>query len=204
MRIVVVGASSGTGRLVAQLALARGGEVVAVSRRGCDVAGVTQLRGDASRAEVCEAALAGGADAVVVTVGGTDDNPANRTDVTRSILARMAARSRAPRLIVQSSLGAGDSARFLPGPVRLLATTVLRAALADHTSQEELVRDSGLRWTIVRPGGLTDKPATGRVMALEEPGKLSRTIPRADVAAFILDCVDDEGAVGHAFALGTA
>lgn len=88
--------------------------------------------------------------------------------------------------------------------MRVLATTVLGAALANQTAQEELVRASGSRWTIVRPGGLTDKPATGRVVALEEPGKLGRTIARADVATFILDWVNDDGTVGHAYALGTA
>lgn len=202
MRIVVVGAGGGTGRLVVEHGVRRGHSIVAVSRRGSGVTGARDVRGDATDPDVINRALADGADAMVLAIGGTSGTDTNRTDVTRTVLTRLT--DLQPRVIVQSSLGVGESARFLPAPARLLIATVLRKAIADHTSQEELVRSSGLPWTIVRPGGLTDKPATGRIVALEQRGPMGGTIPRADVAAFLLDCLDDPTTVGHAYALGTA
>ena len=203
MRIVVLGAGGGTGQLVVAEGVQRGHEVVGVSRRASGVSGATDVRGDASRPEVVAEALAGGADAVVIAIGGTAGTDHNRTEVTRTLLDCLPGELR-PRLLVQSSLGVGDSTRFLAGPARLFVATVLRKAIADHTHQENLVRASGLDWTIVRPGGLTDKPATGRIAALEEPGPMEATIPRADVATFILDCLSDPGTIGHAYAVGSS
>lgn len=202
MRIVVVGASSGTGRQVVEQAVQRGHEVVALSRRGAGVAGATDVRGDATDPAVVARAVEGGADAVVLAIGGVPGTDRNRTEVTRVVLAGLPAG--VGRVVVHSSLGVGDSGRLLPGPIRLFTSVVLRKALADHAEQEDLVRASGLPWTIVRPGGLTDKPATGRVVALEEPSPFAATISRADVAAFILDSLDRPGDAGHAYALGTA
>lgn len=55
----------------------------------------------------------------------------------------------------------------------------------------------GLEWTIVRPGGLSEEAGTGRV----EAGKvhLSARIPREDVAAVVVECLEREGTVGLAF-----
>jgi hypothetical protein len=100
-------------------------------------------------------------------------------------------------------LGAGDSGGFLSQPMKLLTSVVLRKALEDHTEQENAVRDSGLPWTIVRPGGLRNSPATGQIAALEAPGRFTATIARADVAAFILDCIENPETAGHTYALGT-
>lgn len=58
----------------------------------------------------------------------------------------------------------------------------------------------GLDWTIVRPTGLTDKPATGAWRALEpsQEGKLGGTITRADLAAFMLQALTDDATIGSA------
>lgn len=200
MRIVVVGAGSGTGREVARQGVARGHEVVAVARRGCDVPGVTAVAVDARDAGALAPALAG-ADAVIVTVGGASGVPRNRTEVTRGVLAAMASAA-VRRIVVQTSLGVGDSGVYLGAAGRLFAAVALRAALADHEEQEALVRASGLEATFVRPGGLTDAPATGRV-ALGGEGPLVPRISRADVASFLLDRAEDAASAGRSYALGT-
>jgi uncharacterized protein YbjT (DUF2867 family) len=64
---------------------------------------------------------------------------------------------------------------------------------------DEAVRASGLDYTIVRPGGLTDDPGTGLVRI---GAKLDRgQVPRADVAAVFVACLDDPGTVGKSFDL---
>jgi len=73
--------------------------------------------------------------------------------------------------------------------------TAMKKIFDDKNKQEELIKDSGLEYCIVRPGGLTVEPSTGVVNVIEgEAG----SIPRADVARFCLDAisVDDFPYIG--------
>ncbi|MFZ0529833.1 MAG: NAD(P)-binding oxidoreductase [Propionicimonas sp.] len=206
MKITVVGGSKGTGAQVVRIAAAAGHQVTCLSRSGTATSpeGVRELTGDALDPEVARTAVAG-ADAVVVTVGGTTGSDRHRAEVTRSIIAAMAAAG-VRRLVVHSSLGVGDSMELMPAPARLFARTVLARALADHAEQEAATEASGLDWTIVRPGGLTDGPATGSSVAQEtaEGRPMKGRISRADVATQIIATLDDPATVGRALALGTA
>ena len=94
---------------------------------------------------------------------------------------------------------------LMPGPARLFARTVLGKALNDHADQEAAVASSGLDWTVVRPGGLSDGPATGAYVAQEtaEGRPMKSRIARADVAAHIVRILDDAATFGRAQALGT-
>lgn len=109
------------------------------------------------------------------------------------------------RLLVQSSLGAGDSGSLMPAPLRLLMKAALASPLADHDEQEAAVTASALQWTIVRPTGLTDKPALGRWKALQvgQRGRLGGTIPREDLAAFMLQALEDEALIGAAVGISS-
>lgn len=109
------------------------------------------------------------------------------------------------RLLVQSALGAGESAQQMPLALRLPMKLVLAKPVADHEEQEAAVMASGLDWTIVRPSGLTDKRATGSWQALEtsEPGTLRGTIPRADLAACMLEVLEDDATIGSALGVSS-
>lgn len=169
-----------------------------MSRTGCDVPGVVDVTGSATDRWLLGVAL-NGCDAVVITVGGDSDDDRNRTNVTGAVIDAL--ENRDVRVVVESALGVGDSAKLMGAPERLFARTVLRGAYADHADQEELVRRSGRRFTIVRPGGLVDGPASGRINT-GGPDFVSR-ITRADVAGFILDALDRESTVGEEFNLGS-
>ena len=203
MRIVVVGAGGGTGRLIVDEGLRRGHELVAVSRRGTGRPEVTDVQADATDPAALAEAFRVPPDAVVVAIGGAPGNPRNRTDVTRAVLTALPDGSR-PRVVVQSSIGAGDSMRFLPPLMRPVVSLTLGKALADHTEQEALVTGSGLPWTVVRPGQLTDKPASDKAVALTQPGTFVPVLSRADVARLILDLLADPASEGGYYALGTA
>ena len=161
-------------------------------------AGVRSVVGSATDPATVREAIAG-ADAVVVTVGGAKGVKHQRAAATRTVIAAMR-KTGARRLIVQSSLGAGDSASQLRAPLNLITPIMLANPLADHNEQEAAAEKSGLNWTIVRPSGLTDKPATGQTKALSvgQYGKLGGSIPRADLARFILAAVTDESTFGKA------
>lgn len=189
-----------------KLAAQKGHDVSCVSRSGATELpdGVRDIKADALETDAIRSAVAG-ADAVVVTVGGAKGQSRHRAQVTRSVVAAMQDAG-VRRLIVQSSLGVGDSMQLMPGPARLFARVVMATALADHAEQEAVVAESGLDWTVVRPGGLSSGPATGDYLAQESADgrPMKGMIARADVAAHIVSILDDPATFGRALALGTA
>ncbi|MER6942288.1 NAD(P)-binding oxidoreductase, partial [Nocardioides sp. NPDC000441] len=91
------------------------------------------------------------------------------------------------------------SAISVDEPVPADAGEVWKAYVEAKRDADIALRDSDLEWTILRPGGLTDEPATGRVKLAE---KVDRdTIPRADVAAVIAAVIDDDATVGKQWEL---
>lgn len=192
MKIVLIGGSGGTGAQLATLAREAGHDVTVVSRK---------IQGSAADPAVA-AEVVTGADAVVVTVGAAKGSKYQRTAVTTSVIAAMQDAG-VRRLLVQSSLGAGGSASQLPGFFGLLTKVLLAGPLKDHDQQEDAVRASRLDWTIARPTGLTDKPATGSWRALEQgdEGTLSGTITRGDLAAWMLQALSDDATIGRAVGL---
>lgn len=69
--------------------------------------------------------------------------------------------------------------------------------VAKHYADKELLR-SGLTYTIVRPGGLTNDPGTGKVLIGENLSKGGK-IPRADVAKIVFACLDNEKTFNRSF-----
>ncbi|MGP6175758.1 NAD(P)-dependent oxidoreductase [Microbacterium sp. A196] len=203
MKITIIGGSKGTGARLAALAASAGHEVTALSRSGTAPEGVHAIAGDATDPAVVRDAVSG-SDAVVVTVGGAKGNSRHRTSVTRAVISGME-QAGASRLAVQSSLGAGDSGALMPAPLRLLMKGVLAAPLADHNEQEDAVMRSSTKWTIVRPTGLTNRPATGSWRALQvgEKGHLGGSIPRDDLAAYMLQALGDDALIGAAVGISS-
>ena len=180
MRILVMGATGGSGRAAVDALVADGHEVTAFARRaGAAFAGrdgVRAVDGDATFDADVDLAV-DGQDAVVVALGiaenamrvrlrGSSGTPLDvRSRGTAAAVAAMR-RHGVRRLVVQSSYGVGETRDRLPLSSRLVFALVLRPQIADHEVQERIVRTSGLDWTIVQPVYLTDG---------EEPASLSRS-----------------------------
>lgn len=203
MKITIIGGSRGTGAQVATAAHQSGHEVTVVSRSEAAGEGLRTIVGSATDPEVAREAVAG-ADAVVITVGGAKGVRHQRTAVTRALIHAMQ-QAGVRRLVVQSSLGAGGSASQLAAPMNLLAPIVLAKPLADHDEQESAVLSSGLDWTVVRPSGLTDKTPHGRwrVAEMGSQKKLGGTIPRGDLAAFIIEVLEEDSHIGKAVGISS-
>lgn len=203
VKITIIGGSKGTGAQLASLALDAGHEVTVLSRSGGAPAGARAITGNAADPAVVSAAVAG-ADAVVVTVGAAKGVPHQRAAVTRTVVGTMR-EAGVRRLVVQSSLGAGDSGSLLPGPLGLITRILLAKPLADHNEQEAAVESSGLDWTIVRPTGLTDRQPAGSWRALETGSgeKLKGSVPRRDLAACMFEILADDSAIGKAFGVSS-
>jgi hypothetical protein len=135
-----------------------------------------------------------GVTGVVVALGGKtkDVGPTMLEDGTANIIAAMKANG-VTRISVVTTIGAGDSMEQAPWAFRLLMMTVMSSIMADKNKQESLFLQgpgADLDYCIVRPGGLKSDPPTGIVNIAEtEAG----AITRADVAAFCLDAVLEDG-----------
>lgn len=196
-KILVLGATGPTGRLIVARAVSLGWDVAALVRspeKARDLKGASIVVGDARDEAVLRQAMRGRE--AVVSALGTPASPFREvtalSTATRAIVGAMKAEGIA-RLVAITGLGAGDSAGhagFLFD--RLIFPLLLRKVYADKNRQEAIIRGSGLDWTIVRPSILTDKPGGSAVRALTDlSGFKGGTISRADVARFILDQVRD-------------
>jgi putative NADH-flavin reductase len=216
MKLTIFAATGGIGRQILEQALAAGHDVTAVARNPRTLPGevraVTADLADADPAAL-EPAVAG-ADAVLSGLG-----PRKRSDAgiasrgTRVITQAMQATG-VRRVVVVSaapvstvaSPGRPDPPRHDPGEglvTRHLATPLLRAALrevyADLALMEDVLRDSGLDWTVVRPPRLTDRPATGAYRtAYGRNLRRGLFVSRADVAHLMLEVLEQPGTIGQA------
>ncbi len=197
MRIAVPGASGATGKQVVNAAVAAGHEVVAISRGDVDFGAlgkaVVVKRGDLCNLQFMEGAF-DDCDAVVSCLGlrlkslapwAQPEVKDFLDDSTDAITMAMKARG-VRRVVAISSSGVGDSAALLPAAFKVfMKVTALRHVMPALKRMEERYADSGLDATMCRPTGLTDGPATGKII---EATKLvgQAQISRANVATWML------------------
>jgi len=196
--LLVIGASRGIGLETVQRALAAGHRVRAFARGAAAIdlpqPGLEKVAADALDATAVTAAIEG-ADAVIQSLGAgekaapqvilTGTTIFSRT--TRILIDAMHATG-VRRLVAVTGLGAGDSrgrGGFLYDA--LAFPLLLKRIYDDKDVQEQMIRASGLEWTIVRPGLLTNGPLTSQARALSEPADWRfGSVSRADVAAFLV------------------
>ena len=194
-KILVLGATGGTGRLIVNQAVARGYDVTVLVRsagKASDITGAKLIAGDARDETALREALIG-RDAVVSALG-TPVSPFREVTLlstaTRTLVSAMKA-EQVSRLVCITGMGAGDSAGhggFVADNV--IFPLLLKKVYADKNRQEAIVRDSGLDWVLVRPSILNNKSGRGSVRALTDlSGFHGGSIAREDVAKFVLDQV---------------
>ncbi len=203
MKLALFGATGGTGEQIAQQALAAGHTVSVLVRDPAKLkpqdAKLIVITGNVLTQADVDKTVAG-TDAVVCTLGNTSHNPEMVVSRgTQHVITAMQQQG-IRRLLVVSSLGVGDSKQNLSLTMRLLMRTFLRKVLKDKEAQEELVRNSGLIWTIVRPGGLTDDARTGSYQVGVD-STLRGRVSRADVADFVLRELTRNEFIGQAPAI---
>ena len=193
-RVLIVGATGGTGRQLVTQALERGYEVTALvrdpSRLQVGHPRLTVIQGDVLDEGSVEAAMRG-QDAVLSALGHKRWFYPTRilSEGTRNILRAMETH-RVPRLVCETSLGIGDSAGRLGLYYTLfIIPVVLPFYFWDKTRQEQVISRSRVEWVIVRPGVLTNGNKRGRTRHGRHVGSFLLTvrISRADVADFMLN-----------------
>lgn len=187
IHIALFGATGGTGSQVLEQALAQGHRIRALVRDPAKLAerdGLTLVQGNVLDQEAVNRCVEG-ADAVICVLGSHAGAEPVEDRGTERILAAMHALG-VRRLIAVTSMGVGDSIDQVAVFFRAIMQLTLKRIMQAKERQEQAIMASGLDWTIVRPGGLTDGPRTGRHRAgLDKSIKATR-VSRADVADFIL------------------
>lgn len=197
MMVLVAGANGQIGQHLVRLLAGNGHEVRAMIRSENqsqpmrDLGGnplVADLEGDIS-------ATAEGCDAVVFTAGGgPGSGDAKKETVDRQGAVKLietATQHGARRYVMVSAMGAADPEAGSEG---------MRPYLSAKAAADEALRASGLDYTIIRPGSLTNEPGTGRVVAAESLGRRGE-IPREDVARAIVVALETDDTVGKTFEL---
>jgi uncharacterized protein YbjT (DUF2867 family) len=219
-KLVVVAATGGVGRQLLSQARAAGHEVMVVVRDPARLPdGPTRvIRCDLARPDpaALEEAVAG-ADAVLSALGARTAAEAGvASRGTRAITAAMRATG-VRRILAVSAASVGtvpspgrpQPPRYNPGdgPVTRhvfapVAKTLFRRHYLDLAIMEDVLRDSGLDWTVSRPPRLLDhrlRPAYRTALDVNVRGGMF--IARADVARHLLAMIDDGGTVGRTVAV---
>ena len=208
MRIIIFGASGGTGREIVVQALERGHHVTAFVRNpaklGLSHERLTVTRGDVMDNKSVDDAVAGH-DAVLVAIGHRRYlGPSNILSTgTQHIVDAMKTHS-VRRLVCETALGVGDSTGRLGLYYTLFVIPfILPFYWYDKGRQEHVVRESGLEWVIVRPGQLTNGRRRGTSRHGPKIGNYlwSVSIARADVADFMLNQLGGTPYLGTAVAV---
>lgn len=198
MKVIVFGATGGTGKQLVRQAIEAGYQVVACARNPSklDIKSehLTIVKGDLSNVALIENAISG-ADAVISLLGprgSSKDKPL--TNGMRNIVKAMKSSS-VRRLVASSTLSVKDPIDRPNLMVSLLVSivkTTMNAAYEDIIEAAEIVRGSDLDWTIIRVAMLNDKVKTGTVkVGYVGSGQVGLGISRADFADFMFKQIED-------------
>lgn len=198
--IFLAGSSRGVGREIAKLLLENEPPLVRLVTLlrnptyavELEALGAKVMLGDALNNPTLEAAMSncGAIDAVITTMGGLPSDRGERADCEgNKNLIDLAVKHGVKKFILVSSIGSGNSVVAIAPQV----LQALGAILKEKEKAEQHLVNSGLTYTIIRPGGLKSEAATGNAVLTEDP-TISGIIHRADVARLVCDCLNSDRA----------
>jgi nucleoside-diphosphate-sugar epimerase len=205
MKVLVVGASRGSGAAAVQELEKAGHLVTAFARSVAPESSSDNVRhvaGDVMDADALGKAMVG-QDAVIVALG-ISDNPITvrllrrastpldvRSRGTAQVIEAMRATG-TRRLIVQSTYGIGETYANVPLSLKIFLRLVIGQQVKDHERQEELTRTSGLEWTVVRPVVLTDDHTEAPARVDLQDRVASMKVSRNQLARVLAEAVGRE------------
>ncbi len=219
MKLTIFAATGGIGRQVLEQALAAGHDVTAVVRNPEKISGGARIvRADLAAPD--PAVLAGaveGADAVLSALGPRSNSEAGVTSRgTRAIVQAMQAAGTRRIIVVSAAPVSTVPSPNRPNPPKHdpgdgffmrhlfshIGKIALRKHFADLAVMEDILADSGLDWTVVRPPRLTGKPLTGSYRtAYGQNLRGGFLISRADVAHLMLRVLEQPETVKQAIGI---
>lgn len=206
MQILILGTTGRTGRLLLNEAIKRGHKVnVLISHIGKLTANpklVTAFEGTPLNPDILASAMHG-CDAVLSTlnISRVSDFPwaKLRTSVdflslSMKNIVEVAKKQHVSRIIITTAWGVAETNKDIPFWFRwLIRFSNIRYPYRDHERQEELLKNTDLNWTIVRPAGLTDEKKIKEVrVSLNNSPKPRLMISRLNTARFMLDVLEND------------
>jgi putative NADH-flavin reductase len=201
MKILVLGATGGTGLQIVSQAIERGHSVTAFVRAPDALKRfgdrVTVIQGELLNSSELQRVIEGH-DAVLSGFGPR--LPISKADTTllqrfAAALSRGMLQAGVRRVVVESSAFLFKDS-IIP-PTYLIGSLFFPDLVRDATEMENTLRKSNLDWTIVRPPRLTDKPHTGKYRVQEEHlPRFGFSISRADVADYMISAGENHASIG--------
>lgn len=198
--LLVMGASSGIGLEVVKQSLAAGHQVRAFARSAKNINLVHEhlelFTGDALNPAQVRSALVD-IDAVVQTLGVPFNlrlftGPITLFSEATGLLVDAMQAADCKRLLSITGFGAGDSQASIHPLQRMGFNLVFGRAYSDKSKQEQLIQNSNLNWTIVRPGVLTNGQNTENYQTLVTPETWRNgLVSRAAVANYLVSNISD-------------
>jgi putative NADH-flavin reductase len=192
MNITIIGASAGIGLETVKRGLNRNHSINTLSRSEIEIEekkSLNMILGDATnKADLINSIQQ--ADAIIVTLGTGRNMKATTlfSDFAKLIVEINREKKMDVPFIFVTGFGAGESKNYVPWMVKLFLKYLLKGVYADKTKMEEIITNSDLNWTVVRPGRLLDKELTEkyRIENTLFNGINIGGINRADVADFLI------------------
>ena len=192
MNITIIGASAGIGLETVKRGLDRNHSITTLSRSEIEIdnkSSLNRIIGDATNKANLLYAIQN-ADAIIVTLGtGKNMQPTTLfSDFAKLIVEIHKANKIVVPFIFVTGFGAGESKNYVSWIVKLFLNYLLKDVYADKTKMEEIITNSDMNWTVVRPGRLLDKELTERYRIENTLFKGIKIggVNRADVADFLI------------------
>ncbi len=198
-RIIVIGATGGTGKQVVEQALQAGYEVTALARKPeaftLQHPNLKALQGDVTQPATFQHAMEG-MSAVISCVGISKARPTTLYSESMHHIVTAMQQSNVRRILCISS-GAIDipphSSFIMTFLLKNVLQRIYKPVYADMRRMENTLKASKLHWTVVRAPKLTDGKRTGAYrIVTQQPLRKIPTISRADLAGYIVKHISDE------------
>jgi nucleoside-diphosphate-sugar epimerase len=201
--LVIFGATSPVALTLARRAIEAGIQVIAVIRESSDASAIENAGAKVLRADIMNpdslSALAGSLPEhawFFSALGGRPGDSERIDSVGNCNAIDTALKCQAARFLLITTVGAGDSHSALPEHL----IPILGPIAAEKTIAESHLKDSGLSYTILRPGHLLTEKPTGSAILVEDPRTLG-AVTRDDLAALALAALRSEDCADRTFAV---
>jgi len=202
MKVMVLGATGATGKILISMLLEKGYQATAYVRNPSKIqvqhSQLDVIEGEIFNTDAMALSLKGH-DAVVSCLGSNTTKKSDQlTRMAQSITQAMKS-SGVHRAIYMAT--AGIEGEF-KGPMKWLLNAMIGNVIADHKEAAKYYRQAGLKTTILRPMQLSDKDHTG-VYVTADTGlpKARKAVSRANVADMIMTCLEDDNTIGRSIGL---
>ena len=192
MNITIIGASAGIGLETLKRGLDRNHSITTLSRSEIEIdqnKSLNMILGDATnKADLLNSIQ--NADALIITLGtGKNMKPTTLFSDFAKLIVEIHRENKIDiPVIFVTGFGAGESKNYVSWLVKMFLKYLLKDVYADKTKMEEIITNSGLNWTVVRPGRLLDRALTEKYRIENKlfKGINIGGINRADVADFLI------------------